>query len=256
MSFQIPPNRARVGRRIPMSGFTDLLVEANPTIGSWFTKHDPGVKADMACFDDANNAVAVMDANRTDLVKNWQPSGIYTVQQLDAIIQSVFAMLTNATATVDKGMAEPLAEGDRDALNMVRTNARLRMGGDGMKFVTASRDAKARGVTLIDAPGLKRWIVGSMLDASQCIFAVHYVLCKRPWFVGALQGFMAVFNAVYSVARSIVGVAIDVAKAAGGAILYVPDAISTAIKVAKWGVIGGIAYLLYKGEHKKLLAKL
>lgn len=256
MSFQLR-RHGRVPRRQALGNVVDdLLLMSNPTLARWATNHSPEVAADRACLASANQAVANMDNAVYDLAGNWNPSGIYTLQQLDAIIGSVFAMITNATQTVDKAIAEPMAQGDRDALIMNRTRARNRVGVDGIKFVNASRDAKAKGIELIDAPGLKRWIMGSMRDAAECIVGVQYVMCARPWFVGALQGFMAVFNAVYSVARAIVGVAYDVAKAAGMAVLSVPDMISTGIKVAKWSVIGGIAYLLYKGEHKKLLAKL
>jgi len=259
MSFQLPARRARVSRRLyGMGNIVDDIIQQDPTLSQWLNKHDVDVQGDLQCLADANRAVAAMDQNRNDLVKNWKPSGLYTTQQIDAIINSTFQMLKSAIATVDKAMSEPLAQGDRDALQMVRTNAQLKMGGatEGMRWVTAKNEALAKGIELIDAPGLKRWITSSMMDASQCIVGVHYVLCKRPWFVGALQGFMAVFNACYAVARAIVGVAIDVAKAAGNAILYIPDALSTALKIGKWGVLAGLGYFFYKGEHKKLLARL
>lgn len=266
MSFQIPPRRARVARSVAMGGFMDTVDEVlqqasstNPELAGWLRKTDPDVSRDLECLAAANTGAYVrqMDANRTDLVKHWQPSGLYTVEQVSAIINSTFAMLQYCIKYVDKAMNEPLAQGDRDALQMMRTNAQIRMGGakDGMKWVNAKNAAIQQGVTLIDAPGLKRWVTASMLDASQCIVGVDYVLCKRPWFVGAMAGFMAIFNAVYSVCRAIVGVAIDVAKAAGQAILYVPDALATALKVGKWSVIGGLAYFFYKGEHHKLLAR-
>lgn len=252
MSYQLPGNRARVARRHALDGWFTVLPSAEEVLFAVNKAQNkpPPMTEDMQCLNAANALVGQMDAQTNDLVKTWNPSGIYTVAQLDAVVNATLSVLRDATKHMDKAAGEPLAQGDRDALQMVRSDVQRKMS-EALKFVDASKQAKQQGVTHIDAPGLKRWVVYSMNAASNGIVAINYVLCKRPWFVGALAGFMAVFNAAYAVAKSIVGVAVDVVKT----VISVPDHIGTAIKVAKYGVLAGVAYWIYTGGHKGLLGR-
>lgn len=250
MSIQLPAKRARVARRVAMDGWfetvsDDVFYALNKAQGR--PAHQ---SADGACLDAANTFVGQMDAQTNDLQKNWIPTGIYTIAQVDTIVNATLSMMRDATKRMDQAEGEPLAQGDRDALRMVRADIQRKMT-ESLKFVDAMKAARAQGVEYIDAPGLKRWVVYSMNAASNGIVAIYYVLCKRPWFVGALAGFMAVFNAVYAVAKTIVGVAAAIVKT----VIRVPDHIGTAIKVAKWGVLAGVAYWVYTGGHKNLLSR-
>jgi hypothetical protein len=232
------------------------LTTLDPT--DYVTKTD-----EQACSAEANTYTTEIDNKTRDLYKNWNPSGIYKTTELEAVYKTTQAMMDGAIKVLDAARAEPLAQGDRDALMMARTNIELRKSistiqgrdGDAMKWWNAITTAKQKGIEYIDAPGFKRWVINSMTDASQGIFAVKYVLCMRPWFVNAMNVFMTIFNAAYAIARAIVGTTIDFVKSVGKTMLSIPDLLSTAVTIGKWGVIAGVAYYFYKGEHKKLLGK-
>lgn len=250
MSYQTSLVRARVARYSPLSGeLSDLLENLSRM---WQGNNAPPT-GEQQCWGSANKQVAALDAQRSDVNKNWNPTGFYTPAQITAIYNVVGQMVRNASGTYDKARQEAMAQGDRDALYMQYSDMLTRYS-DGLKFIDASKQATSAGVTVIDAPGLKRWVVAMMGDASALLFGIYYVQCMRPWFVGALEAFMIAFNAVYSVVRATIGVAYEIVKAAGKAVLKVPDALGTAITVAKWGVLGGIAYVLYKkSQHQKVL---
>lgn len=263
MAYHIPLARRRAPRQQAMSGDLHDLLESID-FGRLFTPNPVDkVTKETACFAEGNQFTSEIDNKTRELNRNWNPE-IITTKEFEGVYMATQAMMSQAIRVLDTARAEPLAQGDRDALMMARTNIELRMSiatiqgrdGDAMKWWNALRTAKAQGIGYIDAPGFKRWVVNSMIDASQGIFAVKYVLCMRPWFVNVMNVFMAIFNACYAVARAAVGVSIDIVKAAGKAVLSIPDLLTTVIKVGKWGVLAGAVYFFYKGEHKKLLGKL
>lgn len=257
MSYHIPAARAMVPRRPAMGGLMDMFVDAMqqqgikipPVLGGADAIADAETKQ---CLAKANQLVANLDNRRFDLVKNWNPSGIYTIQQFDSLITATLAMLRSASSTIDRAAQEKISPAHRDQLNIERGAIQRKMATEGLVFIDASRAAKAKGIEYIDSPGLKRWITNSMGVASSAVVAANVVMCLQPWWVQALQVFQATFNALYAVARAIVGVTVSLAKTA----LKVPDAIATLITYGKWALLAGGAYWLYTKYGTKIASSL
>lgn len=211
--------------------FEDLAYYYAKSIGA-----TPLPTASSECLAAANEKTSALDAKVTDLNKNWNPTGFYTPDQITGLIQNIQGMLRQASNTIDQQFDEPTAQGDRDALMLSKADIARKMN-DSLTFVKAAQTARDQGITAIDAPGLKRFIVNSMLVGSSAITGAAYVSCMRPWFVSALAVFQIYFDAVWNVARAIVGAAV----ALGQQVLEIPDTVSTLWRYAKWAalLVGG-----------------
>lgn len=247
MSSRIVLRRNAKRARVPFgdNALEALLFELQKT----FTGSATSVTAqkNAECLAEANAKTAALDAKITDLNKNWNPTGFYTQTQVTGLLQNVQGMLRQASSTLDQQMLQPTAEGDRDALQMSKTEIARKMA-DSLIYVRAAQQATEQGINVIDAPGLKRFLVNAMLTASNAMTSAAYVSCQRPWFVSALAVFQVYFDAVWNVARAIVGTAV----ALGEKVLEIPDTISTLWKYTKWGalIVGG--YFAYTKGPKLL----
>lgn len=207
----------------------------------------PEIEQNKACLAAANAASAQWIAKASDVSKNWNPTGLYSRSQMQGIVQLTLAMLTSASNTMEKASAEPMADGARDALRMARSSVTAKFQ-DSMKFTAAIGEAMKQGVEVLDAPGLKAWVVSSMLKASDGITAAHYVLCQVPWFVTALAAFQRAFDKVWGATKQVLGVAAEL----GMAVLKIPDTVSQIWTLAKWGAIAVIGVWAYENVPKHL----
>jgi hypothetical protein len=190
-----------------------------------------------------------MDAKVLDLAKNWNPTGFYTTSQVEQLVKMTHAMLSNAASVVEKQILSFDARGNKDALKIVLADIHRKMS-EATVFTRARGQAEAAGIATIDAPGLKRWVTNSMADASGGIAGAAFVACMQPWWLGALATFMTFFNTVWAIAKTIVGVAVDLVRE----VVKVPDMISTLWTAAKWAVLIGGAWWAYENGPRHIKA--
>lgn len=207
----------------------------------------PEMQKNQECMAAANAASAQLLAKASDVSKNWQPTGLYSLEQAKGLVQWTLAMLSSASSAIEQTVADPTAPGDRDALR-IKTAAVQRKMSDATTFTAAIGAAMQRSISVLDAPGLKTWIVNSMIVAADGVTAAHYVACQRPWWVGALSAFMAAFDKVWGMTKQILGVAADL----GMAVLKIPDTVSQVWTLVKWGSIAAIAVWAYENVPKHL----
>lgn len=235
MSFLAQRARARARRSgaMPLDGFFEdivnsvgIMVQGKPYV--------PSRSSD--CLAAANEKTKGFDAQIADLNKNWNPTGFFTQAQVTQVVSSVQTMLREASNALDQQILEPTAEGDVAALRQFKAEIARKMT-DSLVFVRAAETARQQGISVIDSPGFKRFIINAMLTSSNAMTSAAYVSCMRPWFVQALAAFTVYFNAVWSIARAIVGAAV----ALGEKVLEIPDTISQLWKYTKWSalVVGG-----------------
>jgi hypothetical protein len=203
------------------------------------------------CLDKANVKVAPIDAQINDLSKNWHPSGYYTPEQMGTLIDQTLLALRSAG---DHVRGAPTATGDASQMISEATGKIARRGQDSLDFIRAKNTAVTSGIKIIDAPGLRRWVISSLQDAGYAHTTAFVQECAMPGLASAIIAYQRVFDGAAGIIKSIVGVAIDVAKAVGSTVLHLPDTISTMFTYLKWGVIGGAGlwvFLEVKKRQKK-----
>ena len=225
-----------------LGGFATDIVNSMSWLISGST---PETAQNKACLAAANAQSASMLAKASDLSKNWTPTGLYSIEQIQSIVQNTLSMLSSASSTIDQAIAEA-PDGADDALKLKRAAIQRKMSTEGLVFTAAIGNAMKAGIGVIDAPGLKSWVVNSMITAADSITAAYYVSCQTPWWVGALRAFMAAFDKVWGVAKQVAGVAVEL----GAQVLKIPDAIGQIWTMAKWGSIALLAFWAYENAPR------
>jgi hypothetical protein len=171
-----------------------------------------------------------------DLSRNWRPTGFYSVADFEAMLQKTWDVLNGAGAALDKILADDFAV--KDAARMER-NAITNRYGESMAFVQAMNQAKAQGITVIDAPGFKRWVIKAMNEAAVAYEYVAFQACSKPVLLDVLRVAYGAFQIAVKIGKAMIAITV----AAGQAVLKVPDFLSTLWDVAVWG--GGAFGLLW-----------
>jgi hypothetical protein len=222
MTYAIVPRRYR--RRKP--GLGDILDDVLDKIRG---------SEQQQCINQANQAVAPLDAKIDDLVRTWQPTGFYTSADIRDLIGATMQVVAQAQAVVDQAAAEPNASQDSV---MRATNDLARAGGRSIDYLDAARTADQQGLRVINAVGLKRWVTDTLASASSAVVTGSVIGCLRPWWVGALAVFQQVFDVAWAVAKRLVGVVV----AAGETVLEVAGDLPEIYQILKWGLLAGGVY--------------
>jgi hypothetical protein len=219
----------RYQRRKPTSlgGFFDDLLQSIT-----------GKSEEGHCVDRANADAAPFDAKVDDLVKNWNPTGFYPPKDVRDLISVTLKVVQQAQGVIDRAAAEPNAS---QASIMRATNDLARAGQRSLDYLDAARAVEQQGLRLVNAPGLKRWVTDTLATCSSAVVTAAVIGCIRPWWVGALSGFQAVFDVAFGVAKRIVGAALAIGEVALKVVGDLPDL----YPYLKWGLLAGGAYLAW-----------
>lgn len=162
------------------------------------------------CIDAANQAMAPFEAKIDDIIKTWTPTGFYTSADIRDLVGQVLGVIREAQGAVNAAAAEPNASQD----SVMSASSDLgRKGQDSLEYLDAARDADAKGIRVINAPGFKRWITDTLGAASSAMVTASVIGCITPWWVSALAKFQAAFDPVYAFVKNFVGAAIAIGEA-------------------------------------------
>ncbi len=224
--------RRRYRRRKPagLAGFFDDILDQVSGKGSG------------QCIDQANQAMAPMDAKIDDLSRNWNPTGFYTSTDIRDVVSTTLRAVTQAQSLIDQAAAEPNASQE----SVLRaTNDLARAGARSLDYLDAARVADQQGLRVINAIGLKRWVTDTLASASSAAVTASVIGCLRPWWVGALAAFQGVFDVAFTVARRLVGAVIAIGETA----LKVADDLPELYDILKWGLLAGGVYWAWIQLH-------
>lgn len=224
-------------KRTGMGNFLDDILGIGPVV-------DAVSNAQQGqCLDQANAAVAPFDARITDLVKNWQPTGFYTAQDIRDLVNSTMTLVAQGQAAVNLAAHEPTASID----SLMRATDDLATAGKrSLDYLDAAKTAEQQGMRVINAPGFKRWVTDTMAASSSALVTAAVVGCITPWWVGALAAYQAAFDSLVTVAKRVVGAVI----ALGDKLLTVAEGAPELLEYLKWGAIAAVVYVVY-GQVKK-----
>lgn len=203
------------------------------------------------CLDKANasSQVVAIDNIVTNLAKNWHPTGFYR----PAEVQQLLDMFAAEAAEAGKALAAaPLSTSDAEAMK------RQAFEDVGRKYLDQSQaykraiaEAKAKGSNVINAPGLKDWVIRSMRSLSDAYVTATVLQCRQTWIEKwldrAYRGMAAIGEAAYRVIGVAANLAINVVKAAESAV----GIAGFIIRYAPFAAAGIGAYMLYNFVKKR-----
>lgn len=198
---------------------------------------------DKQCKEAAARASAGLDAYVADLSRNWMPTGFYTNADLEKVLNATFSVLQSAGNALDA--MNPPTEASRSLRGAITSRY-----GEALPYVQAMNEAKAKGIRVVDAPGVKRWVIKAMNEAALAHEHVAYVACHAHWAVTLGVTLMTVTMAAAGVIRTVVGVSWEVIKTTGELALKVPDLVGDLYTYGSWALVLGAGWWLWNQRKK------
>ncbi len=186
---------------------------------------------EVRCVNQANQSpqVAAIDAKTHDLAVNWNPTGFYTPDDLERIVNQIIvggaqARLVLAGAARSTSDAAQVVAQAYAYLNRNDERAKL--------YQDAIKAARAKGAAAVNAPGLKIWVLQSLVNISQAYVTVAVLDCRTTW----LDTVGAIAEGITSTAKRIGGVAVQ----ATDTIINAAEGAFGATKVLAWGLVAAV----------------
>lgn len=204
-----------------------------------------GYAGDLSpCLAAAVKASAQLVADREQLMRAWKVKAFYRVEDMDKILDQVLPMMVKAkdavTAAKNQGdftlKSSEYAQWNEAVLQIF---ARIR---DAQPYIQTINAAKAKGITIIDAPGFQKWVDKALMSVEGAVETIACMAAIKPALLVALDEIFAWVRNVLGVLKAIVDVLLEAAAAVGQAIMMAPETIGSLWTVMKWGTIafGGL----------------
>ena len=188
------------------------------------------------CLDEANAKVAPLDARVADLAKNWKPTGFYAPDDIQKIIVQTMQLVSSASNALAEA---PYSASDSQSQIQQAITKLGQQGQRSMVYVQALRDASASGANVINAAGLKTWVLDTMQATSSALVTAAVMECNMPWLANVIIEFQGYFDVLAAVVKRVVGVVLSV----GDSVLKVADHLGDIMTFLKWAaIIGGGAW--------------
>lgn len=244
MTYMIKPSPALRSRVPARSAMGDLKSEIQKKF-SMFVESDIGV----ACVNQAQPTVSTIDAKINDLAANWNPTGFYTPDQINTIVQQVLNTTSAARTALESQMSGSLSSSARS--NVMQSIDDIgRAGQRAIDYLNAAKIGKT-----VDAPGFKQWVINSMNAASSGMVTAYVVDCEKPAIFNVMMSFVAVVTVAYNIIKKIAGVALAAGEAALKVAKNAAEAVGALSELLKYApyvaAAAGAAYLIIKLREVK-----
>lgn len=223
------PPFQRYRRKPGLSGFIDDVIGNIPGI-------TPPTTAEKQCLDQANTQLAPLDAKIDDLVKTWKPTGFYTSDDVRTLVSGTMATVRQAQASLD----QITLSGAQESI-LRATDDLARAGQRALDYLQAANDADAKGLRTINAVGLKRWVTDTLAAASSAMVTAATIACIEPWWLSAVAAFQQAFDAIWMVAKRVVGAVLAIGETA----LKLADDLPNLYDIIKIGALAAGGYWVW-----------
>lgn len=232
MTYMTRRHRTRARRKPSgMGGLFDLLTTSTIDL---FTNSD--------CPEEADESVAGLDNTISDIERSWSPTGFYTPDEINKVVTTVLDQVAPVTSELERLMAE-MTFSDRVKGMFVDAQRKV---GESVAFVNAGRDARSKGIRVVNAPGLKPWVIDALKANRNMARQMMLESCNR----GAIQILVTRQAQAGMVVRSVVLAVGGAALRAGEAVVTVVGGIGsflgTVVPLLPYLAIGGGALYLFK----------
>jgi hypothetical protein len=206
----------------------------------------PTQSSDVDCLNKANASPQVVgiDAIITNLEKNWNPTGYYTI----ADVQTLIDLFADQTAAAGDAVAKaPNSVADAQSIKKDAFDGMLRNYTDrSQAYKKAIADAKSSGADAINAPALKDWVIASMRSISDAYVAAAVLQCMQGWLQSALDMGYSALGAIGGVVAGILGVAANLVKKSAKALDTAAGMLGFVIEYAPYAALGFAGFMLYR----------
>ena len=189
------------------------------------------------------------------LVQTWKPTGFFKVAEVNAILDAMRKVQDRVNAVVDAGVGTStgantgaflgvsmISDDDKVLLRDVQSRTMRTYRNMVQPMLAGLRMAAETGAAAVDAPQFRRLVIDYLYKAAWAVQTVQTMRSNLTWGQRAAEWIGDACVSAGNVARAAVGVTLDVLKAAGAAVVKLPDTLATLYTVAKWG---GLAYGLW-----------
>lgn len=221
---------------------------ASPRLGDFIDDVTETInqQKEVSCVLDANNSpsVASIDKMTLDLAKNWQPTGYFTLDEVNAIVQTIKQADATALAQV---IIAPKSTSDADQVIKQASDYLARNDSRAQPYIDAATKAQQQGLRAIYAPGLKTWVLDSMVNISQAYTTAAALSCQSTFFDAAANVITGVWNAAKQIGAFVLGAGETAVNAAEGIIGLLPYLKWVLLAVA----LGGGGLVVYR-QYQRL----
>ena len=234
--------------RRPMGGFLDDAVDFFARGGD--TGSQNFLDSNCKQFAAIAPEVKQRDLQIADVRANWNPTGFYTVDQFSQIMVLTRRMTESTTDAITKMLGQSQLNAHRELLTQAINSVHKAIGTGALaadpleEYSRALLIARTQGKEVIEAQGLKRTILNVMTTVRDAVETYEMVKCARPPSLNFIEKALSAFTALYNFLKTVVGVAIDIAKTLGRAVAAIPDTLGTLFTVLKWSALLGGAYFI------------
>jgi hypothetical protein len=189
-----------------------------------------------------------MLAQADALERTWNPTGVYTWQDMSNVVAATVGLAklaSDAGVRFFSGNSMPSARDKvRDAADHYNSIAKR-----SLDYTEAWKTAKAAGKP-VSAPGFKRWVIDDLRAAAELFRAVEVAVCKEPWWLSSAVAISGAFISVVDVAKRVVGAVLTVAEGAVKAAERTGDIVGFLLSWGPYLALGVGGYLVYKKVRK------
>jgi hypothetical protein len=202
-------------------------------MASWlenvFAKGEYGIPQGVLDACPPSAATRTMKSRVDELDRNWQPTGYYAWQEMADLLAAAVEMSSKASTAANQAFGDNPTSFLREAATEYAEVSRKAS----EDYLPIWKRAQATNAA-INAPGFKRWVLDLLRAAHKLMRVSEVSVCAKPWWVGAIQGFMYYFGKVIDIALTIGRVVVK----AGQAVVNAADTVFGLFPVIKWGALG------------------
>lgn len=183
---------------------------------------------------DADPKIREIDSRVQKISREWQPSGFYT---LDDVNRIVFEVSIEAQLAMMRILAAPRTTGDAETVIKQWSSKLITRLNESKQFLSTVIAARTAGATVIQAEGLKRWVVLTLQDISAAEGVTFLMYCNYTILDDLNKFLQKLWNVLVDIKNAIVSIATTVWK--------IPDTVGSMLTVLKWGALAGAGLLIF-----------
>jgi hypothetical protein len=236
--------------------WVDGLVSIFQPVGA--DPHQEEFAEQMRCIEIANNSprVVEIEAEIKKLNTTWKPTGYYRPDEIAAVLAKLDPAAREAAAVVTgapdstRNAESQKREATRELFEKVIVTSEW--------YAKALTNARSEGSNIIDAPGLKDFVIAGLQSIANGFVTAAMLQCQQSWAQSLLDKAYRLIMGVVDFVATIGGIIVDVAdkvyKAGRGAF----SLLGTIAKVAPYvavGLGGYLAFVMGRAGYRRLVTK-
>lgn len=194
------------------------------------------------CPDEADASVADMDNIINDLEQQWRPTGFYTPDEINKVTSTVLDQTGGVFNQLEEAAEEMKVVGKVE----LQFTAFASKVSDAVPFLNAGKKARTEGIRVVNAPGLRDWVLDTMKATRNLSRAIFLHSCNRPVMLRIVTAAAQAMMVVRTVVLAVGGAALAAGEVAVNVLGGVGQLLGFVVKHLPLFALGGAGLYLYK----------